>query len=310
MTAAAYVTQGISRRGFLARAAMCGAASTTLAATPQIIDTHIHLYDPARPQGVPWPPKSDTLLYRPVLPETFTAMASPSGVTGAIVVEASPWLEDNQWVLDLAKDHPVIVGHVGHLDPGAADFRAHLARFAKNPLFRGIRLNSAAIEKGVAQPACLADLQRLADADLMLDAIGSATMIPALAALTRQVPKLRIAIDHMPAEPEGWRNSRAALFELARAPQVYCKVSGVLQRTAGTVSDQPAHYKAALDELWQAFGPDRVMYGSNWPVSDRLAPYATVFRVVQQYVSARGGGAADKFFRLNSQACYRWKNRG
>src|SRR2546421_730543 len=68
----------------------------------EIIDTHTHFYDPSRPQGAPWPGKSDKLLYRPVLPGEYKKLARPFGVVGAIVVEASPWLEDNQWLLDLA----------------------------------------------------------------------------------------------------------------------------------------------------------------------------------------------------------------
>ena len=87
-----------------------------------MIDTHIHLYDPTRPQGVPWPAKTDALLYKPTLPETYADTVRPLGITGAVVVEASAWVEDNQWVLDLAKDHRVIVGLVGHLEPGADAF--------------------------------------------------------------------------------------------------------------------------------------------------------------------------------------------
>jgi predicted TIM-barrel fold metal-dependent hydrolase len=237
-------------------------------------------------------------------------MASPLGVTGAVVIEASPWIEDNQWVLDLAKENPVIVALVGHLEPGADNFAANLARFAKNPLFRGIRLNGNAIVSGINRQAFIQDLRRLADAGLMMDAIGNAKMIPALQLLTVQIPKLRIAIDHMPAEPTDWQNSRAALFELAKQPQVYCKVSGVLKRVDGRVIEDPRVYKAALDELWQAFGPDRVMYGSNWPVSDHLSPYKSVFSVVQQYAGARNAVDADKFFRTNSRICYGWVDGG
>jgi L-fuconolactonase len=287
---------------------LLSAASWT-AAPPQMIDTHIHLYDPTRPQGVPWPPKSDALLYRRVLPAEFAAMVRPLGIAGAIVVEASAWVEDNQWVLDLAKKNPLIVGLVGHLDPGEQGFAAHLARFAKNPLFRGIRVNGGALGNGIARPAFLENLQRLADSGLMLDAIGNAAMVPALLTLTGKIPTLRIAIDHMPGEPAGWQNSRAPLLELAQRPHVYCKVSGVLKRVDGKVSEDVAAYKAALDEVWAAFGPDRVMYGSNWPVSDKLAPYGTVLKVVQQYLRARGGDVADKFFRGNSKACYRWLDR-
>jgi predicted TIM-barrel fold metal-dependent hydrolase len=304
------VTRSLNRREFLAGGAALASAASLPAAVPQIIDTHIHLYDPTRPQGVPWPPGTDPLLYQPMLPGAYAALVRPLGVTGAVVVEASQWMEDNQWVLDLAKEHPVIVGLVGHLEPAAEGFAANLARFAKNPLFRGIRLNGDAIAGGMARPAFVEDIQRLADAGLMLDAIGNAAMIPALTALTTRIPKLRIAIDHMPAEPAGWRNSRADLLELARRPQVYCKVSGVLKQVDGKVPEDLSAYQTALDEVWHAFGPDRVMYGSNWPVSNRLSPYETVLKVVQQYVHSKAAGDADKFFRRNSKACYQWLDRG
>ena len=130
-------------------------------------------------------------------------------------------------------------------------------------------MNGNSIVSGITRQAFVQDLERLADAGLMMDAIGSAAMLPALQLLTGKIPKLRIAIDHMPVEPPGWQNSRAALLELAKQPQVYCKVSGVLKRVDGNVSKDPNAYKPALDEVWEAFGPDRVMYGSNWPVSDQ-----------------------------------------
>ncbi len=297
----------MKRREFLAGAL---SAAVLPAANPQIIDTHIHLYDPARPQGVPWPPKTDALLYRPVLAAEYAAMVRPLGVTGAVVVEASAWVEDNQWVLDLAKENPVIVGLVGHLEPGGPGFAANLARFAKDPLFRGIRVNGNAIAAGITQAAFVADLQRLADTGLMMDAIGNSGMVTALIAVTRKIPKLRIAIDHMPGEPPGWRDARAPLVELAKSPQVYSKVSGVLKRVDGKVPEDLSAYQAALDEVWEMFGADRVMYGSNWPVSDKIAPYEAVFRVVQRYVNAKGADAADRFFRGNSKACYRWVDRG
>jgi L-fuconolactonase len=303
------VTRSLKRRDFLAGGTALLSAPALPAATPQIIDTHIHLYDPTRPQGVPWPARTDPLLYRPTLPATYVGIVRPLGVTGAVVVEASPWVEDNQWVLNLAEKNPVIVGLVGHLEPAADGFAANLARFAKNPLFRGIRVNGNVIAGGITRPAFVEDLQRLADADLMMDTIGNAAMVPALITLTGKIPKLRIAIDHMPSEPTGWQNSRNALLELAKRSQVYCKVSGVLKRIEGKVPEGLSAYKAALDEVWEAFGPDRVMYGSNWPVSDRLSPYETLFRVAQRYVSGKGGEEADKFFRKNSKACYGWLAR-
>lgn len=286
----------MNRRSFLLTAG--AALAATAAPGPRIIDTHIHLYDPTRPQGVPWPPKTDPLLYKPTLPGEFAALVRPLGVTGTVVVEASAWVEDNQWVLDLAKDNPMILGHVGHLEAGTSEFRQHLARFSKNPLFRGIRLNGNAITAGVDRAAFLEDLQRLAGAGLMLDAIGNASMLPSLLKLTEKIPKLRIAIDHMPSEPPGWPDRREELRRLAGNPQVYAKVSGVVGSKPGL-----------LDEVWGMFGPDRVMYGSNWPVSNRLAPYAEVLKTMKDYLSAKDAASSEKYFWRNSRACYGWTDR-
>ena len=92
-----------------------------------------------RSQGVPWPKKKDGILYQPALPDRYRKIAVPLGIVGAIEVEASPWLEDNQWVLDVAAKDKIIVGTVGNLEPGKPDFRKQLERFQRNPLFRGIR---------------------------------------------------------------------------------------------------------------------------------------------------------------------------
>ena len=77
-----------------------------------IIDCHTHFFDPTRPEGIPWPSKSSPL-YRTVLPKHLRKLKTFRPVTGAVIVEASPWVEDNAWLLDLAKDDPFVVGIVG-----------------------------------------------------------------------------------------------------------------------------------------------------------------------------------------------------
>src|SRR5688572_20957351 len=143
------------RRTFLIGASACAAAAlaeeraSAAVLPPDIIDTHTHFYDPTRAGGVPWPGKDDKVLYRPVLPKHFREVAAPCGVTGTVVVEASPLVEDNQWLLDLAKDEPWIVGIAGHLSPGGEGFGGHIERFAKTPLYRGIRVNHADLKRGL-----------------------------------------------------------------------------------------------------------------------------------------------------------------
>jgi len=276
------------------------------------IDTHIHLYDPTRPAGVPWPAPKETHLYRPHLPADFKPLAAAANVVGAIVVEASEWVEDNQWVLDLARDEPAIVGVVGNLRPGEPAFAAHLKRFAANPLFRGLRLRGGNFPAGVNDPAIIADLRRVADAGLSLDVVGGAPILGPTLELARRFPELPIVVDHLPFTPWDGKVAelRAALAPLAAQRRVHLKISDVVRVREGQPVTDAAFHRPALDALLDLFGPERVLYGSNWPVSNRLAPYATIHRVVADYFAAQPRAVAERYFWRNSLAVYRWQRRG
>ncbi len=307
----------MTRRDFLySSAAASVLAARTGAATAKpspipIIDTHTHFYDPTRAQGVPWPPRTDEVLYRTRLPQDFKIHCGDLNVVGTVVVEASEWVGDNQWILDLAKTNPAIVGFVGHLVPGKPEFADNLRRFAADPLFRGLRIRSNDLKR-IAEPAVAADLKRVADLDLSIDTLGGAAILEPTLRLSRLLPGLRIVIDHFPfsewdANPAAMR---PALLELGRRPNVFAKISNVVRRVKGELIDDPAHYRPALETLCELFGPDRVVYGSNWPVSDRVAPYATVHRVVADYFASKDRATAEKYFWRNSAAAYRWVRRG
>jgi L-fuconolactonase len=206
----------------------------------------------------------------------------------------------------LAKDDPLIVAFVGHIEPGDASFAQNLARFSKNRLFRGIRISGRLIAARFQQPGFFADLQRLADRDLQLDVIGDNSMFGDVIKIADREPRLRIVIDHLPFDPAV---SEATLKELGRRPQIYAKVSNVLRRTGDRTPVELSFYRDSLDRLWEAFGRDRLIYGSNWPVSNRVAPYPAVLKVVREYFTAKGPEAADRYFRRNSLAAYKWVDR-
>jgi L-fuconolactonase len=309
----------MDRRTFLGVAGgVVAAEMSAQAAAIPIIDTHIHLFDPRRPQGVPWPEKNDAVLYHPALPDRYRKIATPLGVVGAIEVEASPWLEDNQWVLDVAARDTIIVGTVGDLEPGKAEFRKHLERLHRNPLFRGIRygnLWNRNLSVELAKPAFVADLKLLAEAGLELDTANQdPVLIAATVRLTDLVPNLRVVIDHLPqlnppADVAARRTYESHLRELGKRPQVYVKVSEVLRRVDGRVPDDLNFYRPRLDELWEIFGEDRLIYGSDWPNSDLWAQYPQVLNMVREYFTSKGPAAAEKYFWKNSVAAYRWVKR-
>ncbi|HXE12008.1 MAG TPA: amidohydrolase family protein [Bryobacteraceae bacterium] len=283
-----------------------------------IIDTHIHMFDPTRPEGVPWPPKTDRILYKPALPERYRSLTSKLGVVGAVVVEASPWLEDNQWVLDVAKDNPIIVGFVGDLEPDKPDFRRQFDRFHRNPLFRGIRYGNLwgrDLGGSLNNPVFVEGLKFVADAGLEMDTANpDPKLIYAVVQLTDKIPSLRVVVDHLPglkvpADKAARQKYEADLRELGKRPQVYVKISQVPQRVSGVVSFELSHYRPLLDHLWEVFGADRLLYGSDWPNSDPSGRYDQILSLVRSYFAEKGTDASEKYFWKNSIAAYRWVKR-
>ena len=281
-----------------------------------VIDTHTHFYDPTRAEGVPWPPREDKLLYRPVLPKDYRAKQVPRPVTGTVVVEASPWLEDNQWVLDLAEHEPFIAGFVGNLPVGTKAFGGHLKRFAANRLFRGIRIGNRKLEGALETAAFFSDLKLLAEHDLSLDLLGGREILPLADRLAKEVSGLRIVIDHLAGvtvdgkEPQAdWVKQMRALV---RFPHVYCKLSGLVEgtgRTDGSAPRDVEFYRPVLDAMQDMFGPERLIYGSNWPVSERFAPLSTVQGIVAGYFRSHGRRAEEQVFAQNAKSAYKWVQR-
>jgi predicted TIM-barrel fold metal-dependent hydrolase len=298
--------------------ALASAAGTLTASAAQpiasrIIDTHTHFYDPKRPQGVPWPPPN-TALYRPVYPKDWAALANPLGIRETVVVEASKLVEDNDWILNLAAKENAIIGFVGNLQPADSDFAANVNRLAANRIFRGIRVSGKALSDNAASSEFIAGGKLLANLNLSLDVNGLPDM-SIVAALAAKVPELRIVIDHCGGcgDPQnlkqGWKDGMAAC---TKAKNIFVKVSGLPEQSGapeGKAVIETEHYLPVLDFLWDRFGADRLIYGSNWPVSERGAEYAGVFKMVSGYFSTKGSEACEKYFWKNSLAAYHWIER-
>lgn len=273
-----------------------------------IIDTHTHFYDPTRPEGVPWPNPNDDLLYRTVMPNDYKKLAVPEGVTGTVVVEASKWVEDNQWILDLAANEPFIVGFVGNLNPNDADFEDNLNRFSANPLFRGIRLGGGHLQS-LGDADFLKNIEQLAKKELTLDLLINPDALRNVPALVEHTPTMRVVINHIAGVRVDGNPPDAAwvsaIQEVARYPNVYCKVSGLVEHTGQTPAPEDVtYYTPTIDVLWKAFGEDRLIYGSNWPVSERFAQYKVVQKIVNDYFSPKDDEVKAKFFWQNAKTAY------
>ena len=318
----------IDRRALLAGTAATAffAAATTPAAAAlediPIIDCHIHLFDAGRPQGAPY--KGGRAFPGGVaLPSIYAKIAKPLGIVGVIEVDASPWVEDNLWVLETIQPEPIMVGTVGNLRPERPEFGEYLERYAKNPLFRGIRYGNLWGYNMPAQldnPVFIDGLKLLAQHDLVLETANqNIALLEAAIRVNDKVPELRIVLDHLPAfdpSPETQVAYDALLKEFSQRKNIWVKLSEIVHPVRQPGSATPplivpglAAHRDRLDALMHAFGEDRVLFGSDWPNAVGVSEVPDTVALVREYFSGKSRAAAEKYFWKNSVAAYKWIRR-
>lgn len=311
---------GYSRRALLATAAAVAGASTAAAVDDiPIIDTHLHLYDPTRPQGVPYPPGPNP---PQALPHQYREDVLPLGIKGGIKVEASPWVEDNLWVLETIKDTPIIVGMIGDLDPTKPEFREYLERYHRNKLFLGIRYGNVwpghDLPAAVHKPEFIDNMKAFAETGLTFEVANPrVNLMEATVRLTDKVPDLRIVVGHLqalplPTDAAILRSYTNNLREL-RARKAYAKISGLPRSADGQPQTDPAVYKPMLDFIWDIYGEDYVVFAAGWsrmPVRPTpIERMKTNLAIMRSYFMEKGRPAAEKFFWKNSVPAFRWVRR-
>jgi L-fuconolactonase len=269
-----------------------GAAAAPGGSVP-IIDTHIHLFDPNRPQGTPVVIPESPTAKTGSFPEGYRKLAAPFGVVGAIHIEASNWVEDNLWALEICARNDIMVGVIGNLNPEVPEFAEYLERYRRNPMFRGIRYGNIWGYDLVGQSrngSVIDRLKLLAQADLAMD---SAT------------PTIEL-LPGFDSTPQTTATYESLLREFHQRPTVFVKLSQIIHRVNGQVSTELSAYKDKLDQLVETFGEDRVIFGSDYPNSDSTTPVQNVFRIAKEYYATRTPEAAEKYFWRNSLRAYRW----
>jgi L-fuconolactonase len=253
-------------------------------------------------------------------------LARPLGISGTVVVEAGTnWLEDNDWILTLAESNRSIAGLIGNLSGTAIEdgspvsvwndisrFRNEIHRLAKNPLFRGIRVGGNSIS-GDLKDGHYPHFELLAEADLVTDILG--VPVQDIVSLAKAVPLLRIVVDHMfnirgtEAPSQQWRSD---IVTLASAKNIAMKVSGLVEGFGQPQTDADnalTQSKGALDHVYRAFGPDRLVFGTNWPVSQSKGDMSVVTNIVRKYFGPKGQDVLAKVFAGNAKKIYKYVDR-
>lgn len=268
------------------------------------IDAHQHFWDPAAPWHE-WPGIDLPALRGPYLDEHLAPELARSGVAGTILVQAQPNAAETDWMLDLAERTPWVLGVVGWVDVKAPDAAARIGELAARTKLSGVRpmlqdLSPDWILDAAARPA----LDALASHDLALDALVRPAHLPAIAALADRHPDLTIVIDHAAkpdlhaGDPGAWGEDMA---RLAARPNLFCKLSGLVTEAGPDWS--PDHLRPWIDWLLALFGPNRLLWGSDWPVLLPVARYDAWLATARALVPADAhaavfGATARKAYRL------------
>lgn len=271
------------------------------------IDSHQHFwsYDA---REYPWIPKG-TPLHRDWLPKDLEPLLAKAGMDGCVVVQARQTAGESHWLLTLADHSPIIKGVVGWVDLQSATVETVLAELRKHPKFVGVRhvVQDEPDADFMLRPNFLRGIGKLASFKLTYDILIYPKQLPAAITLARQYPEQPFVLDHM-AKPfikdGGLSPWREQIRELAASSNVWCKVSGMITEANHTMW-KPGDFKPYLDVVFEVFGENRLMYGSDWPVCLLAGSYERMFELVDTYTRQLSASAREKFFGGNATRFYR-----
>lgn len=277
------------------------------ALTAMLIDAHQHFWMIGS-EGFEWPTPDVATLYRDFTPDDLASIVAPLGVTGTVLVQAQPNDAGTDWLLELGAASSLVKAVVGWADMLATDAPARIAALARRPKMRGLRpmLQGMGDDNWIAKPALDPAIDAMVAHRLTLDALIYERHLPAIAALARRRPDLPIVIDHG-AKPRigargGFDDWAAGIAAVATFPQICCKLSGWPTEATDTATDDD--YQPFAHHLIACFGPERLMWGSDWPVVELRTSYANWLDEAVR-LSGLDGAALDHLLQATAMRFYR-----
>lgn len=276
------------------------------------IDAHQHFWDLAR-FDYGWMPPGSGVLRRNYLPEDLAPILARNRFEGSIVVQANTDPREADWLLSLAAGHDFIRGVVGWVDLEGAELGSTLDRLQQDARFVGVRhpVHDEPDVNWLLRPTVLTGLRELARRGLPYDLLLRPAHLPLIPRIADAVPDLRLVMDHI-AKPlikerrlDGWAEDMA---RAAAVPHVFCKLSGMITE-ADPQGWTAGHLRPYVQHVLQIFGPERLMFGSDWPVCRLAGEWKSVLAAFTQACGPLPqatreqllGGTAVTFYRLPLQ---------
>ena len=274
------------------------------------IDAHQHFwqFDPVRDA---WIDENMQVIKRDFMPSDLQPLLLENGIDGCVAVQADQSETETNFLLDLAAHNDFIKGVVGWVDLLSENLEDRLAYFSNNPAFKGVRhIAQAEAEDFLARKEVVAGISQLEQFNLSYDILVYAHQLPAAIDLVRSLPNQKFVIDHIakPKISKGLDKDWVLnIEELTASENVYCKLSGMVTET-DDFQWEHADIQSYLDIVVAAFGVDRLMYGSDWPVCLLAASYDEQIGIIKDYFSTFSeieqskimGENAIRFYNLNT----------
>ncbi len=274
------------------------------------IDSHQHfwLYNQLE---YDWIDDSMSLIRRDFLPQHLTAELHKVGFDGSIAVQARQSLEETEWLLSIADSYPIIKGVVGWVDLQSSTVLDQLKKYTAHPKFVGVRhvIQAESDDNFILSNSFNKGISLLKDFGLTYDLLVFPKHLPNTIKFVEKYPELTFVLDHIakPHIKEGllapWKDDIA---KLAKFPNVYCKVSGMVTEADWHNCKLP-DFTPYLDVVFESFGSDRVMIGSDWPVCLIAGNYPQVVKIVMDYISNFSDTEKLKILGGNSITAYKLK---
>lgn len=273
------------------------------------IDAHQHFwtYDPHKHS---WINNEMKVLKDNFLPPQLKKELDKAGVEGCVAVQADQSEEETKFLLKLAKEYDFIKGVVGWLDIQGDHFEEQLQYYKKYNALKGLRhvVQDEPDDEFLLKNNFLRGIEALGDTDLTYDLLIHERHLPVAVKFISKFPSQKFVLDHI-AKPkiknqeiEPWKEG---IMELAQHPNTFCKVSGLVTE-ADWNAWEPEDFKPYFDIVFEAFGVDRLMFGSDWPVCKLAASYTEVITLLLSYINDLSdrekamilGGNAIQFYNL------------
>ena len=243
-----------------------------------ILDAHHHLWR-IGDNGHEWPTPDLGAIYRDFDAAELNAVLTGAGVDATVLIQSQPADADTEWMLAVAAEIPQIRGVVGWTDLAAPDAPERIAELARRPKLKGLRpmLQGLPRDDWIIQPDVQPALKAMIDHGLTFDALVFTRHLPFVTEIARAYPDLAIVIDHCAKPPVGRRDGikvwREKISQAAKRPNIYCKISGLpTELPSGAPMNDLSQI---VRHVLQIFGPDRLMWGSDWPVVNLQSDYGS-----------------------------------